>query len=396
MYSLLLLIVSCSASVLKVELLRDLVDSGTSEEAFYGGLNISFGNSYLVGYSPYKYDPRCLSVHRTNSLLYVGCQLPRRCGTSMAHVFDRNVFGQETVLCYSFHEKYHSNLRYSEFSISRFDISLNGPFSRNSLTKLNSVYPVTLSENFYLLFNNSYVALLPRICTMFYPSQRVDSVTSYITIEGDRDEICVEVPSMSRMQCTPRWFATLDSLMRHYNYPVSYAGAPNDGTDRLDTNLNGAVALYDLLRADDNYTIVSRRSGKYYVSYFTLDSAITIIPLRFPPVFENKLCMHVDSAYINPVSTVFHYVMSQLEYIMSEILDVLSGSIEEILRFICHVTIKVIDVILDMVPYPMFFLTSVFIFVLLYLYLSDFSRSLVLSIVSYIFQIYINDSIKDQ
>lgn len=76
MYSLLLLIVSCSASVLKVELLRDLVDSGTSEEAFYGGLNISFGNSYLVGYSPYKYDPRCLSVHRTNSLLYVGVNYP--------------------------------------------------------------------------------------------------------------------------------------------------------------------------------------------------------------------------------------------------------------------------------------------------------------------------------
>nr|QVG74713.1 hypothetical protein 1 [ssRNA positive-strand virus sp.] len=398
MYSLLVLkifISFCCASVLKVELLRDLYDSGSSPELFYKGLNFSFGNSYSVGYSPYRYDPRCVSVHRTNSLLYVGCQLPRRCGTPMAHIFDKNIFGQETVLCYSFHDRFQSNLRYSEFDIFHYDISLEKPFSRSSLTKLLSVRPVTLSENFYLLFNNSYVALLPRICTMFYPSQRVESVTSYITIEGDSDEVCVEVPSIKHMQCVPRWFDGLDSLMKHYNYPVSYAGAPNDGETSLDTNLNGAVALYEMLRTDDNYTIVSHRSGRYFASYFSLDSAITVIPLRFPPLYEEKLCMRVDSAYVNPVSTMFHYIMSQLEYILSEILDVFSGSIEEILRFIVRVAVKLVDVILDMVPYPMYFLTALFIFAIFYFYLSNFYRSLCLSLISYVFQIYINDSIKN-
>nr|QVG74717.1 hypothetical protein 3 [ssRNA positive-strand virus sp.] len=382
------------ASVLKVELLRDLVDSGNDVELFYNGLNFSFGRTFSVAYSAYKYDPDCVTVHRTNSMFYVGCHLPRKCGTPVAHVFDKNLFGQETVLCYSFHEKFKSKLRYSEFDLSHFDIDLTHPFSRNSLRYLNAVRPVTLDKNFYLLFNSSYVALLPKICTMFFPS-RVDFISSFMTIEGDRDEVCVEIPSNTRMDCHPRWFFDLGQLMKHYNYPVSYAGAPNDGDESLDTNLNGALALYDLLREQDNYTLVSHRGGRYFASFFPLDSAITVIPLRFPPEYEEKLCLHVDSAYTNPFSTMFHYVMSQLEYILEEVLNVLSDSIDEILIFLLRLIVKVIDVVLEMIPYSNYFLTSCFSFLLFEFYLSNLYQSTMLSVILYFLQIYINSSINN-
>nr|QVG74701.1 hypothetical protein 2 [ssRNA positive-strand virus sp.] len=382
-----------SASILKLEFLRRLDDTGNSEMLFYHGLNFTFGKQFQVAYSAFKYDPMCVSVHRTNSLLYVGCQLPRHCGSPMVHVFDQGLFGQETVLCYSFHDKYQSNLRYTEFDISHFNIDLTKPFSRTELKYINAVRPVTLDRNFYLLFNSSDVALLPRICTMFYPS-RIDSIASYISIEGDRDEVCVEIPSISRMECTPRWFANLELLMMHYNYPVSYAGAPNDGDDTLDTNLKGAVALYELLRSTDNYTLVSHRDGRYYASYYPLDKTIAVIPLRFPPSYENKLCMRVQSAYLNPVSSIFHYLMSQLEYIFSEILDALSESVEELLLFLIKVTVKVVDVVLDLIPNPDYFLTSCFIFVITYFVLSKLYQSVLISFVAYFLQIYINNSIK--
>nr|UEP18263.1 MAG: hypothetical protein 2 [Virgaviridae sp.] len=385
---------SCFSSLLKDELLRYLADSGNPSDLFYDGLNFTFGNSYRVGYSEIKYNPACISVHRTNSLLYVGCQLPRRCGTPIAHIFDKNLFGQETVLCYSFHDKFESNLRYAEFDISHFDIDLTYPYSRSDLRYLKAVRPVTLNMNFYLLFNSSRVALLPRICTMFYPSN-VDTITSYLTIEGNSDEVCVEIPSATHMSCKPLWFTSLDSLMKYYVYPVSYAGAPHDEDETLGTNLKGASLLYKALKPEDNYTLVSHREGKYFASYYRLDDAITVIPLRFPPLYEEKICMRVQSAYLNPVSSVFHYLISQLDYVFSEILDVLSGLIEDLLKFLIDAVIKIVDVVLNMVPYPSLFITSFVIFLFIYFMLSNFYQSLVISVVSYFFQIYINDSIKN-
>lgn len=383
----------CLSSLLKDDFLRYLVDSGNSPDLFYDGLNFTFGNSYRVGYSEIKYNSACISVHRTNSLLYVGCQLPRRCGTPIAHIFDKNLFGQETVLCYSFHDRFESNLRYTEFDISHFDIDLTYPYSRSDLRYLKAVRPVTLNMNFYLLFNSSRVALLPRICTMFYPSN-VDTITSFLTIEGNSDEVCVEIPSAAHMRCKPRWFATLDSLMRFYQYPVSYAGAPHDDDEILGTNLKGASLLYAVLKPDDNYTLVSHRDNNYFASFHQLEDAITVIPLRFPPLYEEKICMRVQSAYLNPVSSVFHYLISQLDYIFGEILDVLSGLIEDVLKFLIDAVLKIVDVVLEMVPYPNFFITSFVIFLFMQFMLSKFYQSLVISVISYYLQIYIDGSIK--
>lgn len=371
----LLVINSCFSSVLKSSLLSDLSSSGFTSTQFYQLIYPTLEFQFNSKLGSFIIHPDCFSIHRTNSLLYVGCELPRFCGSARTYTFDSTIFGQETVLCYSLSSVSTNTFEVHNFRFTPRDIPLAKPFSRTSLTVLRHVSPVHLSEHFYIVSNTTHFSFLPKICNILF-SFSSSELPSVISLKNNNKYVCIDVLKPI-LNCSFNWFSHVVDLFKNYDFPVSYAGCPTNSFFDMDQNTYVHTHYY---RFNSSITYhVSNYENFLFLTHN--DSSLIIYTDLSPPSNNFRHCLEITSAYSNPFSNIFHFIVSKLEYIFREILSTVLLVLEDISKILLKFIFILASDIITFIPFTSNFLNALLSFVFFKIYYRDLFLSIFLSVV---------------
>lgn len=363
------------SSVLKSTLISDLESGGFMSTQFYQLIYPTLEFQFNSKLGSFIIHPDCFSIHRTNSLLYVGCELPKFCGSARTYTFDSTIFGQETVLCYSLSSVSTNNFEVHNFKFTPRDIPLSKPFSRNSLTVLRHVSPVHLSEHFYIVSNTTHFSFLPKICNILF-SFSSSELPSVISLKNNNKFVCIDVLKPT-LNCSFNWFPHIVELLKFYDYPVSYAGSPTNSFFDLDQNTYVHTHYY---RFNSSLTYhVSNYENYLFLTHN--DSSMIVYVDVSPPTDNFRHCLEISSAYSNPFSNIFHFIVSKLEYVFREVLSTILLVLEDISKILIKFLFILLSDIIGLIPFTSNFLNSLLSFVLFKIYYKDLFLSAILSAV---------------
>nr|QVG74710.1 hypothetical protein 1 [ssRNA positive-strand virus sp.] len=364
-----------SSSVLKSSLLPDLNSSGIPPTQFYQSIYPTLEFQFNTRLGSFITHPECFSIHRTNSLLYVGCELPRFCGSARTYIFDSTIFGQETVLCYSLSSVITNTLEVHNMKFVPRDLPLSKPFSRNSLTVLRHVVPVHLAEHFFILSNTTHFSLLPKICSILF-SFSSSELPSVITLKNNNKYVCIDVIKPI-LNCTLNWFPHVVDILKYHDFPVSYAGCPTNIFFDLDQNTYVHTHYYRFNSTSSYH--VSNHENFLFLTHN--DNHLIVYADINPPPNNFRHCLEITSAYSNPFSNIFHFLVSKLEYIFREILSTVILVLEDLSKIILKFIFILVSDILSYIPFTSNFLNSLLSFIFFKIYYKDIFLSAILSVV---------------
>nr|UCD53731.1 MAG: hypothetical protein 1 [Virgaviridae sp.] len=362
-----------SSSVLKSLLLTDLSSGGITPTQFYQLIYPTLEFQFNSKLGSFIAHPDCFSIHRTNSLLYVGCELPHYCGSARTYTFDSTIFGQETVLCYSLSSVSTDTFEVHNFKFIPRDIPLTKPFSRTSLTVLRHVSPVHISEHYYIVSNTTHFSFLPKICSILF-SFSSSELPSVISLKNNNKYVCIDVIKPI-LNCSFKWFPHVVDMLKYYDFPVSYAGSPTNSYFDMDQNTYVHTHYYRF-----NSSSVFHVSNYENFLFVTHDDDLLIAYSDYDPPSDNfRHCLEITSAYSNPFSNIFHFIVSKLEYVFREVLSTVILVLEDISKILLKFIFVFVSDVLSYIPFTSNFLNSLLSFVLFKVYYKDLFLSTVLS-----------------
>lgn len=380
-----------ASSLLKSQIVSQLTFQGFPVNHFYGYIQpiIDFQYNTKIGYLNIHMD--CFSIHRTNSLLYVGCELPRKCGIAHTYIFDSTVFGQETVLCYSLSNNYDDDVEVYDFSFVPHDVTLLKPFDRSNIKQLKQLKPVDFSEHYFLVSNSTHFSLYPRICDILF-SFSSSVMTSLIHLRNNAKSVCLEI-IRPPLNCSLFWFDSVFELLKYYDFPVSFAGAtPNP---YYESTLNTYFNTSDYIISNNFHVAISFKDGNYFFSH--PDDILISYHINYPFKSAYRHCLEIKTAYSNPFSGIFHFLLSKLEYFFREVISILLLIVKDISSFLFKLIFAIFDEFLTIIPLSNHLLTSLLCFVIFRSYYRDYFLSIVFSILIFIFlNLNLNFSLKQQ
>ncbi|APG77796.1 hypothetical protein [Wuhan house centipede virus 1] len=288
--------------------------------------------------SPFVFEKSCISVVKTNTLLEVDCQLPQHCGVLHHRKMPQGWFGQEVILCYSFHQTTLGGaLKVStmDFSPSSFTYeSPNGPLTVEDWTS------VDFFSHVYLLNSNDRYSLIPRICLDHYTSSNDDQPQS-VQFEFTESQVCVHQSLHPETDCEPEWYESMEKLIVSYDYPVAYRGNPYELVTHIrygnqDPNVINYVSsnkLNHVFSVIDGKTY-SSAVGLSHMYLHGISSPENYIVLVDPsPLKVNQsFCYPIQSVYKNPLSAVINSIIDALEPIILKLLSILEQYLEKFLK----------------------------------------------------------------
>lgn len=260
----------------------------------------------------YEFDPNCISVHRTNSEFFEGCQLPANCSKPVIHVLSKNVLGQETILCTSFHERSDLVNSYFEISFEPFNYTVRNPAQLEGyplFTELRNVRTASFFEHFFLVLRGNEFSLTPKLC-MSHVRQRNDTLPPSVTLEQEHDTACFSRVHYDNHDCELNFFKDLRSLLSYYNFPISFDGAPFSQSTYEETLNEGIGALqYKVAHASEiPFHVINKIGNVFVVTYSELSSPepYFLVKSFVEPRFD-RTCFPLLSKYSSPISGFFSY-----------------------------------------------------------------------------------------
>ncbi|URA30367.1 virion glycoprotein [Astegopteryx formosana nege-like virus 1] len=350
-------------------------------------LSFKYAESSIGQYSrsPFVFEKSCISVVKTNTLLEVDCQLPQHCGLLHHKKVPQGWFGQEVILCYSFHQSTSGN----PLKVSTLD------FSTTSFTYQSPSGPITVEDwttvdffsHVYLLSVSGSFGITPRICLDHYTSSN-DNMPQSVQFEFTESQVCVHQSLHPETDCEVKWFESLDELITSYDYPVAYRGNPYELTIHMRYgNQDPNSAVY--ASSHNSTHVFSISNGKTFASSVGLshmylhgisspENYIVIVDPS-PLKVNQSFCYPIQSVYKNPLSAVINSIIDALEPIILKLLTILEQYLEKLLKILIKAFLILFKLIYELINALLTqeIITALICSIAVYLYFKDYIITLI-------------------
>lgn len=368
-------------------------------DKFYKTLisNTRILNRKKIHPSPYRFDKFCAAVHKTNHYFSTGCELPSNCSKSTTITLNESFYGAETLFCYSF---FNSNM--NEAEIAQIEHDSFHMLSRNSVpladkqytTTLIDIKPISFFENFYYYSVGGKVAIIPKLCAENYKDQTYheDSIPNNLQILENHESVCFTQFKLDEHDCEPLLFNTLYELYKFYDFPITYQNVPFDKGSYLGT-CNSEISALDL--SGPNYknlmnnvkpkhvfrAVSQERKQHYYVSFANYQTSkkyhIICIETYKIKSFSETNCIKISESYKNPIPALITAAIAEVKKELVLFFRVFIESVEVIASFLLKIFLKVLELILELIPFSEVVLTALFVALIFYLSNNDIIFSII-------------------
>ncbi|ALP32037.1 hypothetical protein AT157_gp2 [Daeseongdong virus 1] len=402
MKSFLLFVLFLTTSVHAAVFIKDIVRQLTAtreKHLLYSKLQMRLHFVGEFDISPYKFDPECLSVYRTNDWFFSKCELPSNCSKPLVDVIDRNWLGQETVLCHGVHPSETSdrmNFFSMEFVPSNFTFGRPITIDGREFTRFEDFVPVSFFEWFYMVKSpgDSY-GIVPKFCSETYR----DSTTlpPNVNVKSDGNTLCLTEIQYDQSDCRPKWYPSYHSIFADIDFPVEFSGVPYSPGSYSATNnkvIGADVYMKDNLGNTPTH-VIDKVGGAYMVTYSPYNGLGPIYIVKATSVIPkgDSRCFELQSRYHSPfeilIAKISKFFRQELEYL----LEFLIAFAEKIASILIAILGEIMNVVLSLVPYGDLFYTSAFLAAVTYLFTRDVILALVPNIAIYLVRIYLKSAI---
>ncbi|QUE41595.1 ORF2 [Indomegoura indica nege-like virus 1] len=363
--------------------------------------------------SPFVFDSECISVIGTNTFLEHPCTLPPKCGRVAMSKKTTGIFGNEIIVCYSFHPTF-DNLPITFFQIVPTTTLMSISTDDESIY-LKDLIPTDFFEHFVVVISPKFF-VIPRICLDGYTSVG-ETLPDSVKLDVSSDIVTISHSRFNETQCHPMYMSGVEEFVRTFDYPIAYKGCSyslsNHEKYRNQDPFVGTYHMYYSLHGMKPYvySIKQQYNGDSIVFYahaplsefqrykhFNYDVDMNTTHAHFIysdgkkfSAFVTTHSFPVSYLYRSPFTIFIEHLKNLFEYIFQKFLYLFRQEATEIVKLFIYILNQLIlyifnDLIITTVGIN--FYTYLIFFSMLYFYFSDFTKALIfISVVVITFEV---------